>query len=158
MLTVRQPWALALVLGVKPVENRSWVTPHRGELFIHAGKTWERPEVIAAVLDLLRDAGHQIPSEQPDELAEWHPAGASGALVGRVNLTHICSDGLDATRAVFMPSSCSDWAEAGQHHWQMRDARTFSEAIPMRGYQQVWTTAIPSELDRIVGPAPVLTP
>jgi hypothetical protein len=36
-LTVRQPWAWALVAGPKRVENRSWATAHRGPLLIHAG-------------------------------------------------------------------------------------------------------------------------
>lgn len=36
-LAVRQPWAWAIARGHKNVENRGWVTPHRGPLAIHAG-------------------------------------------------------------------------------------------------------------------------
>jgi hypothetical protein len=36
-LTVRQPWAGAIVRGEKCVENRSWPTNYRGRLLIHAG-------------------------------------------------------------------------------------------------------------------------
>ena len=36
-LTVRQPWAGAIVRGDKRVENRSWPTNYRGRLLIHAG-------------------------------------------------------------------------------------------------------------------------
>lgn len=36
-LTVKQPWAEAIVRGIKDVENRSWPTNHRGLLLIHAG-------------------------------------------------------------------------------------------------------------------------
>ncbi len=35
-LSVRQPWAWALVNGVKTIENRSRRTSHRGPLLIHA--------------------------------------------------------------------------------------------------------------------------
>jgi hypothetical protein len=37
-LTVLQPWAQLLALGVKQAETRSWSTAYRGPLAIHAGK------------------------------------------------------------------------------------------------------------------------
>ena len=36
-LTVLQPYAWAIVTGLKKIENRTWPTSHRGELLIHAG-------------------------------------------------------------------------------------------------------------------------
>lgn len=36
-LTVRQPYALWISQGVKPIENRTWRTNYRGPLVIHAG-------------------------------------------------------------------------------------------------------------------------
>lgn len=38
-LTVRQPWAWAIVYGPKRIENRSKRTTHRGPLLIHAGRS-----------------------------------------------------------------------------------------------------------------------
>ena len=37
-LTIRQPWAWAIMSGLKIIENRTWKTPYRGELLIHAGR------------------------------------------------------------------------------------------------------------------------
>jgi len=37
-ITVRQPWASAIIWGGKNVENRSWPTDYRGPLVIHAAK------------------------------------------------------------------------------------------------------------------------
>ena len=37
-LTLRQPWASLIALGVKTIETRSWSTSFRGPLAIHAGK------------------------------------------------------------------------------------------------------------------------
>ena len=37
-LTVRQPWAQLIALGVKSIETRSWSTGYRGPLAIHAGR------------------------------------------------------------------------------------------------------------------------
>jgi hypothetical protein len=38
-LTVHQPWAWAIVSGIKAVENRTWPTRYRGPILIHAGKS-----------------------------------------------------------------------------------------------------------------------
>jgi ASCH domain len=38
-LSVRQPWAWAIIHGPKRVENRTWPTNHRGRLWIHAGSS-----------------------------------------------------------------------------------------------------------------------
>lgn len=37
-LTIRQPWASLIALGVKTIETRSWPTNYRGPVLIHAGK------------------------------------------------------------------------------------------------------------------------
>lgn len=39
ILTVCQPWAWAIVQGIKVIENRSWPTRYRDPLLIHAGKS-----------------------------------------------------------------------------------------------------------------------
>lgn len=38
-LTVCQPYAELIARGDKPIENRTWSTPFRGKLLIHAGKS-----------------------------------------------------------------------------------------------------------------------
>lgn len=54
-LTIRQPWAYAIVHGAKRVENRIWRTHYRGPLLIHAGSK-RCPEGVE-----LPD-GHQVPA------------------------------------------------------------------------------------------------
>ena len=41
VLSVRQPWAWAIIHGGKDVENRNWDTKFRGRLAIHAGKQFD---------------------------------------------------------------------------------------------------------------------
>lgn len=41
-LTIRQPWASAVVRLGKDVENRTWTTPYRGPIAIHAGRSVDR--------------------------------------------------------------------------------------------------------------------
>jgi hypothetical protein len=35
-LSIRQPWAALIVMGLKDIENRPWRTSHRGSIFVHA--------------------------------------------------------------------------------------------------------------------------
>ncbi len=69
VLTVHQPYAHALVAGVKTTEEREWATRYRGRVFIHAGKETD-----------------------PDAPAElWPPAGevVTGAVLGWVTLDQV---------------------------------------------------------------------
>ncbi|MGY2053265.1 ASCH domain-containing protein [Methylobacterium sp. JK268] len=43
-LSVRQPWAWAIVGGCKDVENRDWSTRFRGPVLIHASRGMTRAE------------------------------------------------------------------------------------------------------------------
>lgn len=38
VLSLLQPWAMLVVLGLKQIETRSWSTAYRGPLLIHASK------------------------------------------------------------------------------------------------------------------------
>ena len=40
-LSIRQPWAWAIIKAGKDFENRDWPTIYRGPLLIHAAKTFE---------------------------------------------------------------------------------------------------------------------
>ncbi len=40
-LTICQPYPRLILIGEKPVENRTWHTAYRGTLLIHAGKSRE---------------------------------------------------------------------------------------------------------------------
>lgn len=45
VLSVRQPWAWALIHGGKDIENRDWPTKYRGPLAIHASMKIDRAGV-----------------------------------------------------------------------------------------------------------------
>ena len=44
VITVRQPWAYAIIHMGKDIENRTWNTGYRGPLLIHAASTMRRSE------------------------------------------------------------------------------------------------------------------
>ncbi|BBL75475.1 DUF488 family protein [Methylomagnum ishizawai] len=51
-LSIRQPWAWAILHGGKDIENRSWKTDYRGPVLIHAAKTLTQAEYTGACLDI----------------------------------------------------------------------------------------------------------
>lgn len=36
-LSIKQPWAWLICRGLKDIENRTWSTPFRGRIYVHAG-------------------------------------------------------------------------------------------------------------------------
>lgn len=67
-LTLHQPWASLIALGVKTVETRSWSTAYRGPLAIHAAK--RKPDV-----EMMEDgpAGELYDESNHDDavVAQW---------------------------------------------------------------------------------------
>lgn len=53
-LSMHQPWASLLVLGIKKVEGRTWYTPHRGRLWIAATAKRPTAEEIQPVENMYR--------------------------------------------------------------------------------------------------------
>lgn len=84
-LSVRQPWAWAIVNGYKPVENRNtdFVGSYRGPILIHSGKEAEPLPSWYAVRQLLADSG-----EDPDELPDLQ-ALPTGGIVGKADLVGV---------------------------------------------------------------------
>lgn len=82
-LSIRQPYAWVVVMGFKPVENRSWATNHRGPVLIHAGLR----EMSADVEDVLRRVADQTGTGLTLIRNSYRTLGARGAIVGAVTLT-----------------------------------------------------------------------
>jgi hypothetical protein len=43
-LSLWQPWASAIPMGLKSFETRGWSTKYRGPLAVHAAKRWDRAQ------------------------------------------------------------------------------------------------------------------
>ncbi len=79
-LSIQQPWAWAIVQGLKPVENRTWPTKVRGWIGIHAGQKFDR-------------AGYEfIRREFPHVVLPPREEFARGGIVGRARLTDCVED------------------------------------------------------------------
>ena len=76
-LSIKQPWAWAIVNGLKDVENRGRRFKHLDPLLIHASKTWDQEGYIF-VKYLLKKIGAKPPPKKESY--------AFGALIGEVNM------------------------------------------------------------------------
>ena len=94
-LSIRQPWADAILHLGKNVENRPRLTHYRGPLLIHAGVTPAR-----GGRERLIAMGCPVPDDPP-----------TGGIIGVVDV-------IDCIQ-----NSGSPWAEPGQYHWILDDPR-----------------------------------
>lgn len=85
-ISIRQPWAWAIVAGHKPIENRTWKTSFRGRVLIHAG----RAAVSGADLEeLARHARRQgFPMPEADRLFR-------GGIVGSIEIIDVVTTSSD---------------------------------------------------------------
>lgn len=146
-LTIRQPWAWAVMAGGKTVENRTRGTKHRGTLAVHAGREWstrggQDPRVYSAIALFTRAFEHTAGIIDP---ALHHDRIAFGALLGTVELVDSHPD-----TGCCRPWGESAYEEAGGktrtvlHHLVLEDPRPLAEPVPCRGALGLWT--VPEDL------------
>ena len=82
-LSVRQPWAWALLFGGKNVENRTWSTHRRGRIWIHASKREIADDVDYAV----RLVANGWSCDTDRALEHYREHDHRGAILGSLNLT-----------------------------------------------------------------------
>ncbi len=64
-LTIQQPWASLIIIGVKRFEYRSWKTSYRGPLLIHAGKHKPTQDDLEEAADWCKRLRVDPPVEYP---------------------------------------------------------------------------------------------
>lgn len=112
-LSIRQPWASAIVLGGKDIENRSWSTDYRGPLLIHAAKSFDADDVDD-VLTICSRAG--LSTDWIDDPF----GGPLGGIIGRTELV------------ACVARSASPWF-FGRYGFVLRDVRPL-DFRPCRGH------------------------
>ncbi|MFD4111601.1 ASCH domain-containing protein [Streptomyces sp. NPDC058650] len=121
VLTVRQPWAWAIIHGGKDVENRvrNIAGGYRGPVAIHAGLAPIAWDDVYAVRDVLGRDAFSFGSEG------WR--GAHGRIIGVVDLVDVhLTDSAECY-------SCEPWAEPFGWHLVLANPRPLAEPIPFRG-------------------------
>jgi len=109
-LTVRQPWAWAIIHGGKDIENRTWTNRHAtGRIAIHAGMG----------LDSFDDVPRGARRPKSGELVH-------GAIIGVVDVVEV------------VEKHRSKWF-GGPYGWVLANPRALPEPIPCKGCLGLWT-------------------
>ena len=158
-ITLHQPWASLIVLGIKTVETRSWPPPVRlleQNIAIHAAKLVVRepgPAIDAAMVGLMgEDWRRVIPAGMVVATATL----AGMARVERANLadgyaTH--EPGTEAGCTVGKGKSRIDpWGDfsPGRWLWFLTEVKPLPEPVPAIGRQSFWRWD--GEMKDTVGP------
>lgn len=137
-LTVRQPWAHMIAFGGKQTENRTWSTPYRGLLAIHAGaySGWDKAaETFPPAVDSWRrlitvPASGLLAAPLSREAFQYVKFGAVIAVADLAGCHH------ESTEEP--ANSCSPWGMPGCYHWSLANVRALREPVPVRGKLGLW--------------------
>lgn len=114
VLSIIQPWASLIAVGIKDIENRTWRTNYRGDFLIHAsakrlpaGWTALTSEQYAAATRLVNPYGKENDVKQLPV----------SAIIGKARLVDC------------VLNHPSVWAEKGVWNWVLADVQLFSTPI-----------------------------
>lgn len=144
VLSVMQPWATALVLGIKRLETRTWRTAHRGTLAIQAARRRMGDPVPHDLRERLVTAQRRLGGEA------WPDLFPRGAILGVVDL-------LDCVKVEDLAPDEPDPVERQlgdytPNRWVWRLARPRPLLLPLlvRGQQGVFQVSLPEPLPGLI--------
>ena len=130
VLSMTQPWASIVTLGLKAHETRNRQVSYRGLLLIHATKTPDTEFLTS-------------PTGRKYSLNDLWPQGQNlplGSIIGSCNLA-------DCQPTFPLPTNLSetdydfgDWSP-GRYAWQLDNVTEFKKPIPCRGQPILWEPA-----------------
>lgn len=125
VLSVRPPWAWSIMFAGKDVENRSWTTPHRGPILIHASsKKYVGAELQDVRREIAECSGRSL-SAVPHEFPR-------SQMLGFVDIV----DCVQRRR--------SSWAAPGEEHWLLANPRPLTRPVMgVDGKLNLWRWTCP---------------
>ena len=122
-ISLWQPWATAIALGLKTIETRHWSTTYRGPLAIHAAKRWTVEE---------REFARESAETWGAPFLATPPLGCIVAVVELI----ACERSEALVRSGISPSDT--WFGnfgPGRFGWRLANIRAIAEPLPYRGAQ-----------------------
>lgn len=123
-LTLTQPWATLVALGVKTIETRSWPTNYRGALAIHAAKGMD------GLARSMAQSTRFLP--RPTRL----PLGAIVAKCQLVDVVPTC--GRETCGGISEADEALGNYAPGRFAWVLSGVVALEEPVPARGALGLW--------------------
>ncbi len=136
-LSLWQPWATLIAVGLKKHETRSWSTPYRGPLAIHAAK--RPPDMSYEDLGLSDEMIALLPRELP-----------LGVVLCVVQLVDCIPTHQLVRRPHFTTSTdylLGDYS-TGRYAWALSLIHVLREPAAARGSQGLWDWTVPEGVRR----------
>jgi hypothetical protein len=127
-LTIKQPWAWAIMSAGKDIENRNWFTNVRGTIAVHSSKKLDVAEVESYKYTVLGNEFFDYPQEVN---CLWEDL-ICGAILGTVEIVD-CVKGFN-----------SPWF-FGDYGFVLKNSKRLAEPIPFKGALGFWD--IPKEIE-----------
>ncbi len=151
ILTVRQPWAWAIIHGGKNVENRvrNIAGKYRGPVAIHVAQA----DADSAPEPLWMEHADWYRARRPQP-KKFDPTWSDrGAIIGVVDLL----DSHPVDQCITQQQDgdwlvCSEWAERAGHHLVLANPRALDEPIPHKGALGMRKTDFAVVNDYLVAP------
>lgn len=127
-LTVKQPWAWAIIHAGKCWENRNWKTNYRGPLLIHSGLKFDEQAP-----DWIEFMG--IEKDGIVRRAYTNVIKLGGGIIGRVDLTDCC----EVTNALLdCPEDPLGWiSSSSKYAWKLENPKPLI-FTPCKGKLGLW--------------------
>ena len=119
-LTLYQPYAAAIALGLKKYETRSWATSYRGPLAIHTSVKKLTPEL------------NKLTKRYNINNLEYGKIIAICELQDCIEMTDELIQSISQTEKDF-----GIWTP-GRYAWKLKVLKVLQEPVPARGYQMLW--------------------
>jgi hypothetical protein len=130
-LSIKNPWATLIALGIKDVENRTWRTNYRGRFLIHVGLNLDLDENVAYYIAC------RVNGKKENKLIEylwkhWVPSWEVQCIIGSVEI-------IDCIQ-----NNQSIWAEKCCWNWILREPVIFESPIRnVKGQLSFFTPILP---------------
>jgi len=128
-ISIRQPWAWAIIYLGKNIENRNWPTRFRGTVAVHASGTMTRQGYELAqhfILKATEGRGKRLRVAPPEKLPY-------GAIIGLADIVDCVTE------------SDSPWF-VGEHGFVLKNRKRILEPITYRGALGLWN--VPPGIER----------
>lgn len=134
-LTIWQPHASMLAIGLRRIETRSWSTRYRGPLLIHAAKRWDSGRAIecAKAIDASRSYRHALTIGQA-AIADLSFGESLGCVLAIANLVDCIP--IPEPTGTELDKMFGGFG-AGRFGWVLEDTLVV-HPTPMTGAQGLW--------------------
>ena len=125
-ISLWEPWATAIALGLKLIETRGWYTSYRGPIAIHAAKTHDHANFIfdPSVKALFEREGIM----RVEDLS-FGCIVAVGKIVACTPTEQLCPGLIERAFGNY---------DNGRFGWALADVRRLEKPVPARGSQGFW--------------------